>query len=276
MAGPELVIGSADAPLASCVPQLMPFHIDYSGPAPISTFFRVKDAPPDSCGAPSSSSHNRPWKKRFTSAFRGRIIQGLEMRLPDGYGGIVLGAGGMKNSINGSVDRKLPKRTGKNGKGRSTRRTRSSKIPIDEIEEEQKNEDDDLDQLDQQPLNGVGEIKLLKPTHAFSSLVIWNPDIAVDEGSDEYIRALNEWTALASEVSLVFYLLFTYINFQFSRVRFIFLKTNHVLVLLCYVILTCIHYLCWEQHLLTSGCNIKTLQGLGENRYVFHDCSVSL
>lgn len=41
-----IVIARAEDPLPVCTPYLMPFHIDYSGPAPISTYFRVKPAPP--------------------------------------------------------------------------------------------------------------------------------------------------------------------------------------------------------------------------------------
>jgi len=35
----------------------------------------------------------------------------------------------------------------------------------------------------------------------FSSFVVWNPDIPVDEGRDEYIRSLNEWIKLSAMVS---------------------------------------------------------------------------
>jgi hypothetical protein len=42
--------------------------------------------------------------------------------------------------------------------------------------------------------------KLLVPTGTFSSFVLWNPDISVDEGKDEYMRTLKEWIDISSEV----------------------------------------------------------------------------
>lgn len=42
----SIAIARAEEPLPTCTPYLMPFHIDYTGPAPISTYFRVKPAPP--------------------------------------------------------------------------------------------------------------------------------------------------------------------------------------------------------------------------------------
>ena len=44
------------------------------------------------------------------------------------------------------------------------------------------------------------DVRQLIPTPTFSSFTIWSPDIPVDEGKDEYIRCLVEWTKLAAEV----------------------------------------------------------------------------
>ncbi|OBZ74098.1 hypothetical protein A0H81_06246 [Grifola frondosa] len=131
-----LRISPADGPLATCTPNLMPFHIAYSGPAPISTYFRVQPAPLPSFGQNtsdmSSQTTNSPvlddaissqstlvasssastsqssvttqvssiaaedvemktedsqglsTARRFVSAFRGRVLQGLEVDLPIG------------------------------------------------------------------------------------------------------------------------------------------------------------------------------------------------
>ncbi|KAG6809354.1 hypothetical protein H0H92_000591 [Tricholoma furcatifolium] len=43
--------------LKTCIPYLMPFHIDYSGPAPISTYLRV-DAAKETVGAPGPEEMN--------------------------------------------------------------------------------------------------------------------------------------------------------------------------------------------------------------------------
>ncbi len=45
-----LKIAASERPLPPTTPHLMPFHIAYSGPAPISTYFRVRDAPEPTFG----------------------------------------------------------------------------------------------------------------------------------------------------------------------------------------------------------------------------------
>ncbi|KAI6023776.1 hypothetical protein BKA83DRAFT_4263729, partial [Pisolithus microcarpus] len=40
----------------------------------------------------------------------------------------------------------------------------------------------------------------LVPVSTFSSFTIWSPDTPVDEGKDEYMRTLIEWTKLAAEI----------------------------------------------------------------------------
>jgi hypothetical protein len=44
--------------------------------------------------------------------------------------------------------------------------------------------------------------KKLMPIAIFDKFTIWNPDNALDRGSDEYVRSLNEWIGLAELVSL--------------------------------------------------------------------------
>lgn len=129
------------AGVKTCEPNLMPFHISYTGPALISTFMDVKPAKEQELGTPAqqesaaegikastdeakdavgdgsvedkkeeeaenadapsmtvattdgpvdtqaSSSSNRT-----VSTFRGRVIQGLKVDLPEGYRGLVLQA----------------------------------------------------------------------------------------------------------------------------------------------------------------------------------------
>ncbi|KAI0074512.1 hypothetical protein K474DRAFT_1709813 [Panus rudis PR-1116 ss-1] len=51
MPQPTLVLGQSNKQsLPTCSPHLMPFHIKYSGPAPVSTFFRPKKIPSPSLG----------------------------------------------------------------------------------------------------------------------------------------------------------------------------------------------------------------------------------
>lgn len=56
----SIVIARAEEPLPTCTPHLMPFHIDYSGPAPISTYFRVKPAPPPGYLGKTESQNSVP------------------------------------------------------------------------------------------------------------------------------------------------------------------------------------------------------------------------
>ncbi|KAI9062724.1 hypothetical protein FKP32DRAFT_1677230 [Trametes sanguinea] len=46
----SITISPSDGPLPSATPHLMPFHIAYTGPAPISTYFRVQSAPEPTYG----------------------------------------------------------------------------------------------------------------------------------------------------------------------------------------------------------------------------------
>jgi hypothetical protein len=143
----------------------MPFHIDHTGKAPIDAYFRVKEASgqPDSDGDETREEESGPEtetdpkstptadKTRFVSAFRGRTVQGLEIGVPEGYGGIVL----------------------RDRVGRST-------------------------MMDGETAQN------LYPSATFSSFVLWNADVPVDEGKDEYVRSLTEWMKLSEEVIIIF------------------------------------------------------------------------
>jgi len=53
MPSDTIEIAPISTPLPTYSPNLMPFHIDHSGPAPISTYFRVWPSP-SNVAAPSS------------------------------------------------------------------------------------------------------------------------------------------------------------------------------------------------------------------------------
>lgn len=63
-------------------PSLLPFHIAFSGPAPVSTYFLPRPAPVDP-HAPSA-------EPLLLSTFRGRQVVGQSLRVPEGYAGVVL------------------------------------------------------------------------------------------------------------------------------------------------------------------------------------------
>lgn len=204
--------------IPSCTPNLMPFHIQYTGPAPVSTFFQVKDvdsfAGRSSAQAPSASleQHEDDAKtikrggirERFKAAFRGRVVCGLKVELPEGFSGIVLKADSDANERSAKVvySKKANADIGRRRSKRGSAKDLKDPIDIDEL---------DNDATDESPLYKDGEDsdllgdevfdrRALEPISTFNSLVVWHPDISVDEGKDEYIRAMTEWTGIAAEV----------------------------------------------------------------------------
>ncbi|KAG6865650.1 hypothetical protein C0991_000569 [Blastosporella zonata] len=214
----------------------MPFHIDFTGLAPISTYLCVNAAKetvgapapeeastdaqtasdaqeevPSSASAPhidstdvdmetdatplapvASSSSPSLAKRvtdattRFISSFRGRTIQGLKFEVPEGYMGVVLRADDASNAKTRGKNVEKRKATGNAGK----RRTRGSKREENNDSEPELMEGGAMD-MDEE------EIRTLSVASQFSSFVLWHADHPVDEGRDEYLRSLNEWTKLA-------------------------------------------------------------------------------
>ena len=197
----------------------MPFNIAYTGPAPVNTYFRpVRSKREDDIEGPkdektlpqnlssdsqstlvaSSSSEQLTTSetqntlaadvdmltlseqttpsmesgsqdtKQLTAAFRGRTLRSSEIELPTGYVGLVLDA----PVISATVRRRAP------ADDRS-----------DAIEDHEENEDS-------------RPTKHLHPKSQFRSFTLWNADIPVDEGRDEYLRSLREWVNLAAVVGV--------------------------------------------------------------------------
>ena len=191
----------SESPLPTCNPNLMPFHIKYTGPAAMSMFFHVEKMkveegegdemkkeqndkkevlveeeenedeekkpvqdpkqPPKSTLISSETSILKDVDKRFISSFRGRSIHGLTVDVPTGYTGLVLHDD-----------------------------PQSTTTQDDSIDN-----DNDFDMDQETPL------RKLIPQSTFSSITIWHSDRAVDETRDEYYRTLTEWMSLSHEVS---------------------------------------------------------------------------
>ena len=129
-------------------------------------------------------------------------MHGVEVDLPEGYAGIVLRAPDATKS-EGVASRNARREDEKRSasKGRTTRRLRRTKEP--EVVEAE-DVDEDVGMTDgTAPQEGEGPTRVLQPVSTFSSFVLWHPDIPVDEGRDEYLRSLTEWTRLAAEVRSV-------------------------------------------------------------------------
>ncbi|KAJ7272619.1 ribonuclease H2, subunit C [Mycena haematopus] len=218
MAAPTLSIApiSALTSLPTACPNLMPFHIDHNGPAPISTYFlvdaakeHVAEPPPlasvedvdmeptaettdmDTLPEVAELSEAKTVARRVTEAttrfiatFRGRVMQGLKVDLPSGYTGLMMSASAPAQA---SAPKSKVKVRGSKTNNRATRSaTRGDAHEMEGDEEE----------------NGQKPRTLL-PTAHFSSFVLWHPDIPVDPGRDEYLRSLTEWIRLADEIHRV-------------------------------------------------------------------------
>ena len=117
----------------------------------------------------------------------------MAVDLPDGYAGVVLRTPdkqtgkGMASSCRKKEDEN-PKST-----GRTTRRSKRG--------QEAKVEDEaDAPEFSETASDEV-PTRVLEPVSTFSSFVLWNADIPANDGRDEYVRSLREWTKLAAEVS---------------------------------------------------------------------------
>ncbi|KAJ7643351.1 ribonuclease H2, subunit C [Mycena polygramma] len=213
MAAPTLSIAPIPslASLPSASPNLMPFHIDHDGPAPMSTYFLVEaapdqvattpspaadqdvemesakestdtDSPPEPTKPPSLARRVTDATTRFVATFRGRTMQGLKVDLPAGYAGVIMAGEGAPGKLRTKIQRVVK------AKPRS-RVTRSAMRDDDEMDAE-----DDETKITS---------RTLTPTAQFSSFVLWHPDIPVDPGRDEYLRSLTEWIRLADEIHRV-------------------------------------------------------------------------
>jgi len=240
--------GHANKDLPTRVPHLMPFHIQHTGPAPVSTYFRTRphfglsslssasetlsptgdnergstttvadtevaveekeNAPlavvdavvPATATAeaeviakstasrvlrPGAIARLADSAKRFVSSFRGRTVHGVEVALPNGYVGLVL---------RGDAHGKAHQTTASKPKRQPTR-LRQLRRKSDVVEDVQY-----LDDAAKVSPEDGRPVRVLKPAARFDSFVLWHPDIAVDEGKDEYLRSLSEWVNIAAEV----------------------------------------------------------------------------
>ena len=75
--------------------------------------------------------------------------------------------------------------------------------------------------------------RVLEPVSTFSSFVLWNADIPANDGRDEYVRSLREWTNLVAEVS-------TGASFMLSPSAVVLLSLSRP-VFVCHIVLTRAH-----------------------------------
>lgn len=140
--------------------------------------------------------------KRFLAAFRGRQMYGQEVDIPSGFGGLVLRAPICSEGKGKEVTKASSKPLSQKAKPKSKTRaaTRQSKL---DIVDDSMDEPEGGDAGDCCSGSDVGPplAKKLIPSSTFASFMLWTPDRPLDQGRDEYARALVEWTHLATEVS---------------------------------------------------------------------------
>jgi len=202
-------------------PHLMPFNIKYTGTAPVSTYFRPKlppiqgDPTKNVAGGsqeatsqlstatdttnpaePVATLDTTPKEDTLVAAFRGRTVRGTRIPVPDGYTGVVLVGADANKTKQASPPPPPP--------GHRPSRRSGRVIHVDEDEEPQDVDMDDSGEGVDADCRGEEEeapTRTLTLASTFSSFVVWNPDIPVDQGRDEYIRSLNEWIKLSAMVS---------------------------------------------------------------------------
>ena len=118
-------------------------------------------------------------------------MRGTKVDLPQGFAGVVLSA---PDGARGAPVTSAP--AAKTTQSRTRPKRGLSKKQAMEVEDAEDGDED---------MDGAADIptipaRTLQATGTFSSFVLWNPDIPVDEGRDEYLRSLTEWTKIAAEV----------------------------------------------------------------------------
>jgi hypothetical protein len=181
--------------------------------------------------------------RRLTAAFRGRTVQGLRVDLPAGYSGAVLrtppdalalkaegervrakaAAAASKAEVAAKTKAKKAAAASEASTRRATRRSQRAGLVVPQAEPEAAGEEADEGETAERERDehnsadaseaqaGDSEdsatpaVRVLRPSATFSSFVLWNADIAVDEGKDEYLRTITEWMDLAAEVGCLYF-----------------------------------------------------------------------
>ncbi|KAF8315359.1 zf-ZPR1-domain-containing protein [Clavulina sp. PMI_390] len=199
-------------------PSLMPFHISHTGPGPISTYFVVKTITNDAAQSLDRST--------FISSFRGRMIQALKTSLPNGYTGLAFkidpansseGDEQVTNQLKRPRRSTSPTKPKKRVKEVVTGSRRSRRVSRDVLVVEEPvtahNEDiyammsevvqeEEAEPTEPTALQNDAPSRSMLPVASFQSVLVWYPDVVLNDGRDEYLRSMDEWTRLAMVVSL--------------------------------------------------------------------------
>ncbi|KAF2395654.1 hypothetical protein EJ06DRAFT_525275 [Trichodelitschia bisporula] len=127
-------------------PNVLPCKIDYAGPVDASRYWKPEEGEDGN----------------IMAHFRGRRLRGREVKVPEGYTGIVVE----------ETDKTLP-------------------------QEHQSHEDDEEDDEDSTPLS---ETHILEEVGKFDSVTMWGHEGAPDPNSDGITRAMTEWVHFAATI----------------------------------------------------------------------------
>ena len=222
--------------LPTCNPNLMPFHIKYTGPAAMSMFFHVeKMKPEEEKGEGEEVKKEQNDKKEVEKEEEKEeeknpvqdqkpppkstlLVSSETSNLKDTDKRFISSFRG--RTIHGlNVD--VP--TGYTGlllhaddDDPSPQCRRVLNTPYDD--------DNDFDMDQETPL-----LRKLIPQSTFSSITLWHSDRAVDETRDDYYRTLTEWMTLSHEVSKTFFKMVIYVLLNEILKRFIERTCNYYL-----------------------------------------------
>lgn len=221
-AAPGVALQGASGDVARFHAHLMPFSIEYDGPAPVDTYM-VLTAPPKIAGgeAKSDAVVHPDDTYELESTFRGRRIHGTRIRFPDSY---ALGLFQMqRNEARPSQEEEHeavkrareqpPKRVQTTAPPAPVRGSRFTLDDDDDEDEDshtagdadvealygEQSEPADDDAGDQGPSEARAvtpaepSMALKETAHLGDSIWVWGADGPVDRGDDPFVRTCGEW-----------------------------------------------------------------------------------
>ncbi|KAJ1036231.1 hypothetical protein NDA18_000096 [Ustilago nuda] len=221
---------SSETPLPDCTANLMPFSIDYDGPAPINSFLVLRPAS-------ASDSDATDGSQSFISAFRGRAIQSTPLPLPAGYKAKLITVSQVAASAgpaaeSSSRDTAAVQEEQTEAKEKEAKRQRLAKPPQTQQRFSMDSDDDDerngfsqetsseppqpsasLPNGAETPKSSQGEARISKeagpririaPIAEVSGdeLRLWGADGPIDKGDDTFVRTIAEWYSVVSPLSI--------------------------------------------------------------------------
>ncbi|KAF5386484.1 hypothetical protein D9757_005896 [Collybiopsis confluens] len=227
---------SPSKPISQCIPYLMPFHIAHTGPAPVSTYFRVQDAkshvgspiPPDNTQETDSFPKETSDQKDLDitdSASTSAAVQPPEPSTSDSGAATSSAVPNSKNqsrfisSFRGRTIQGLKVEVPDGFTGvvfhsnddKNDVKTKARPVPNAKGKSKGRETRStrsrtvnamDIDEVEEDEEDDEAESALdtqnLELHSLFKSFVVWHPDIPVDTGNDEYLASIGEWMKIAT------------------------------------------------------------------------------